>query len=101
VQKIQIYAHNAVSTPPPPFHTYLYMKRFSHYFTEDSHSFKDWVDPWGGLPPDVRKRVHRLTRAIFKAVPGSPKQRELQAERDGLLRKHGVWAGRKAKRRDS
>lgn len=94
MQKFQIYAHNAVSTPPPPFHTYLYMKGFSHYFTEGSHSFKDWVDPWSGLPPDVRKTVDRLTRAILKAVPGSPKQKSLQSERNGLLKKYGVWKSR-------
>ena len=69
------------------------MKGFSHYFSEDSHSFKDWVDPWSGLPPDVRKTVNRLTTAILRAIPSSPKQKALISQRNALLKKYGVWKG--------
>ena len=66
------------------------MKNFSSYFNEGSHDFKDFKDPWAIMSPEDRKETYRLTIKILKTMPGSPRQRELQAKRDALLKKYGI-----------
>jgi hypothetical protein len=73
------------------------MKTFSSYLREGSHDFKDFKDPWAVMSPEDRKEANRLTIAALKAMPGSPRQREIQAKRDALLKKYGI-GGKKAVR---
>jgi hypothetical protein len=42
------------------------------------------------MSPEDRKQANRLTIAALKAMPGSPRQREIQAKRDALLKKYGI-----------
>ena len=57
---------------------------------EVSHDFKDFKDPWAAMSPEDRKETNRLTIAALKAMPSSPRQRELQAKRDALLKKYKI-----------
>ena len=66
------------------------MKSFKSYIFEGSHSFKDFKDPWAVMSPEDRKEANRLTKLIFKAMPGSPKQKELQAKRNAILAKYKI-----------
>jgi hypothetical protein len=61
-----------------------------------SHSFKGFKDPWAVMSPEDRREANRLTKLIFRAMAGSPRQRELQAKRDEIFRKYGI--GQKGKR---
>jgi gas vesicle protein len=66
------------------------MKKFRSYLNEGSHDFKDFKDPWAVMSPEDRKEANRLTIKILKTMPGSPRQRELQAKRDAILKKYGI-----------
>ena len=66
------------------------MKGFISYLNEGSHDFKDFKDPWAAMSPEDRKEANRLTIAALKAMPGSPRQKELQAKRDALLKKYKI-----------
>jgi len=57
---------------------------------EGSHDFKDFKDPWSVMSPEDRKEANRLTIKILKTMPSSPRQRELQAKRDAILKKYGI-----------
>ncbi len=57
---------------------------------EGSHDFKDFKDPWAVMSPEDRKEANRLTIAILKAMPSSPRQKELQAKRDAILKKYKI-----------
>ena len=48
------------------------------------------------MSPEDRREANRLTKLIFRAMAGSPSQRELQAKRDEIFRKYGI--GQKGKR---
>lgn len=70
------------------------MKNFKSYISEGrppaSHSFKNFKDPWAVMSPEDRKEANRLTKLIFKAMPGSQRQKELQAKRNELFVKYGI-----------
>lgn len=66
------------------------MKSFTDHLREGSHDFKDFKDPWAAMSPEDRKEANRLTIAALKAMPGSPRQREIQAKRNALLKKYGI-----------
>ena len=72
------------------------MRNFKSFVAEGSRSFKDFNDPWAVMSPEDRKEANRLTIAALKAMPGSSRQKELQAKRDAILAKYGI--GRKAAR---
>jgi len=57
---------------------------------ETSHDFKDFKDPWAVMSSEDRKEANRLTIKILKTMPASPRQRELQAKRDAILKKYGI-----------
>ena len=58
--------------------------------TEGSYDFKDFKDPWAVMSPEDRKEANRLTILILKTMPASPKQKELQAKRDAILKKYKI-----------
>ena len=66
------------------------MKKFSDYITEGSHDFKDFKDPWAVMSPEDRKEANRLFKAAMKAFPSSPKQKELRAKLDAILKKYKI-----------
>ena len=55
-----------------------------------SHDFKDFKDPWAVMTPEDRKEANRLTNLILKAMPSSPRQKELQAKRNAILAKYKI-----------
>ena len=57
---------------------------------EGSYDFKDFKDPWAVMSPEDRKEAYRLTKLIFKVMPASPRQKELQAKRDAILKKYKI-----------
>ena len=59
-------------------------------FMEGSHDFKDFKDPWAVMSPEDRKEANRLTKLILKAMPSSPRQKELQAKRNAILKKYKI-----------
>lgn len=75
------------------------MKKFSDYLSEGSHDFKDFKDPWAVMSPEDRKEANRLTNLILKAMPSSPRQKELQAKRNGILAKYKI--GQKKEMKES
>ena len=66
------------------------MKSFKQHLTEGSHDFKDFKDPWAVMSPEDRKEANRLTILIMKAMPSSPRQKELQAKRNAILAKYKI-----------
>lgn len=60
---------------------------------EGSHDFKDFKDPWARMSPEDRKEAGRLQIAALKAFPSSPRQRELRAKLNLLLKKYGLLKG--------
>lgn len=61
--------------------------------TEGSHDFKDFKDPWAKMSPEDRREAGRLQIAALKAFPSSPRQRELRAKLNLLLKKYGLLKG--------
>lgn len=66
------------------------MKSFRQHITEGSHDFKDFKDPWAVMSPEDRKEAGRLQIAALKAFPGSPRQKELRAKLNVLLKKYRI-----------
>lgn len=70
------------------------MRPFKQHILEGrppaSHSFKNFKDPWAVMSLEDRKEANRLTMLIFKAMPGSKTQKELQAKRNELFVKYGI-----------
>jgi hypothetical protein len=66
------------------------MKRFKSYITEGAHDFKNFKDPWAVMSPKDRKEANRLFVAAMKAFPSSPRQIELHAKLEVLLKKYGI-----------
>lgn len=66
------------------------MKKFSHYIAEGSHDFKDFKDPWAVMSPEDRKEANRLFKAAMKAMPSSPRQKELQAKLFAIMKKYRI-----------
>ena len=66
------------------------MRKFSDHIKEGSHDFKDFKDPWAVMSPEDRKEANRLTNLILKAMPSSPRQKELQAKRNAILAKYKI-----------
>ena len=69
------------------------MKDFKDYISEGSHDFKDFKDPWARMSPEDRREAGRLQIAALKAFPSSPRQRELRAKLNLLLKKYGLLKG--------
>ena len=61
--------------------------------TEGAHDFKDFKDPWARMSPEDRREAGRLQIAALKAFPSSPRQRELRAKLNLLLKKYGLLKG--------
>lgn len=59
-------------------------------FMEGSHDFKDFNDPWAVMTPEDRKEANRLFKAAMKAMPSSPRQKELQAKLFAILKKYKI-----------
>ncbi len=66
------------------------MNSFKSFISEGSHSFKDFRDPWAVMSPEDRKEAYRLFKAAMKAMPGSPKQKELHAKLMVLYKKYNI-----------
>ena len=64
--------------------------QFIQAIIEGSYDFKDFKDPWAVMSPEDRKEAYRLTKLIFKVMPASPKQKELQAKRDAIFKKYKI-----------
>jgi hypothetical protein len=57
---------------------------------EGSYDFKDFKDPWAVMSPEDRKEANRLFKAAMKAFPSSPKQKELRAKLNAILKKYKI-----------
>lgn len=68
---------------------------------EGSHDFKDFKDPWAVMSPEDRKEAGRLQIAALKAFPGSPRQKELRAKLNVLLKKYRIGEDWSAKYKKS
>ena len=66
------------------------MKSFISYILNESHSFKDFKDPWAAMSPEDRKEAYRLFKAAMKAMPSSRKQKELHDKLMGLYKKYNI-----------
>jgi hypothetical protein len=65
------------------------MKSFLQ-FIEGSYDFKDFKDPWAVMSPEDRKEAYRLFKAAMKAMPSSPRQKELNAKLFAILKKYKI-----------
>lgn len=63
---------------------------------EASHDFKSFDDPWKVMPEEDRREANRLFKAVMKAFPNSPKQKELSDKLQAILKKHGIGDKREA-----
>jgi len=66
------------------------MKSFIQYILEASKGIKGFDDPWAVMSPEDRKEAFRLFKASMKAMPGSPRQKELFAKLMVLYKKYGI-----------
>jgi len=56
----------------------------------EKYDFRYFDDPWKVMSPEDRKEAGRLQRLAFKAFPSSPRQKELRAKLNALLKKYGI-----------
>ena len=57
-------------------------------FAEGSQEFRS---PYEGMTPEDRREANRLFRQIMRAVPSSPRQKELSRSYAALMVKYGKW----------
>ena len=69
------------------------MKSFSTHITEAKGGFKDFQDPWAMMNPEDRREAGRLQIAALKAFPGSPRQKEIRAKLNAILKKYRIGEG--------
>jgi hypothetical protein len=60
------------------------MKNFKQYITEATK------DPWDVMSPEDRKEAFRLFKAAMRAMPNSPRQKELHAKLMVLYKKYKI-----------
>jgi hypothetical protein len=66
------------------------MKSFLTHITEAKGGFKDFQDPWAMMNPEDRREAGRLQIAALKAFPGSPRQKEIRAKLNAILKKYRI-----------
>jgi hypothetical protein len=66
------------------------MKSFLSHLIEASKDFKDFKDPWAVMSPEDRKEAFRLFKAVMRAMPSSPRQKELHAKLMVLYKKYKI-----------
>ncbi len=66
------------------------MKSFLNHITEAKGGFKDFQDPWAMMSPEDRREAGRLQIAALKAFPGSPRQKEIRAKLNAILKKYRI-----------
>lgn len=69
------------------------MKSFSTHITEAKGGFKDFQDPWAMMNPEDRREAGRLQIAALKAFPGSPRQKDIRAKLNAILKKYRIGEG--------
>lgn len=69
------------------------MKSFLTHITEAKGGFKDFQDPWAMMNPEDRREAGRLQIAALKAFPGSPRQKEIRAKLNAILKKYRIGEG--------
>ena len=55
-----------------------------------SRGFKGFVDPWAAMSPDDRREAGKLQIAALKAMPSSPRQKEIRVKLNAILAKYGL-----------
>ena len=69
------------------------MKSFLTHITEAKGGFKDFQDPWAMMSPEDRREAGRLQIAALKAFPGSPRQKDIRAKLNAILKKYRIGEG--------
>jgi hypothetical protein len=59
-------------------------------FRGKGYSFRSFDDPWKAMSSEDKREANRLLIAALKALSGSPKQKELRAKLNVLLKKYHI-----------